>query len=461
MHSQCSPGHINRRVANVADLCPVGLKQGGNLDSSVASAGPATSVGSIGSPKTSKSHSLGHKSQVGRLAEAAIFVALPLLLQYLAVAYSSIHALRILSTLFSDIQMVEQNHLFFISFLNYALCVVHSLYRFDFIFPFLCLMLAVFAVNYNNRMGLHRCQLELTLWILRLQAPLPGVFGYRSTTQLAALHSPGRLRLADLILQLLASRPNTARDFVKNCRSLGLNVSVPCFHLGASAALAAKHNKMMHALNGNIMASDNVSTAAEPTSRYRSTPIPELGGVRPVLAETPVSSISPNLNKSWSPVLFPRQLTNTVRKLSGSITEFTLERESSFVRHFPKLMQNPRLPEFFTDTLSSIMAFPYRNGSYEHLLETDFQRPFPCEREQVPPLQTRFEGLGPVLAGSLDSDSLNAASRVMALNRFLDTRGNKQVLKWEAEAWDRWLSVANFASATSDTSNWLQPMSFS
>lgn len=330
--------------------------------------------------------------------------------------------------------------------------------------PFCVLPLLRFVLHgFTSRAGLLAAR-QVTSLMTRQNLLLPGSFGYqRPVTGL----SKGREQLVDLLVMLLqAAQRRRLASFELLSRKVALRLQrslppAPALAIapltgpalkdnGADAAQCEAHNALMHALNGNI-------DAARPTGEQLAASIPELGGVRAVLTELPAASVSTSFNKSWAPALFPRQLTMINRNYSGDSTLFKIVRESTFIRHFPKLKASPQLPETFTAAGNYVVAFKREvNAAFAHVRSCDFSRYFDIALPNLQPLQSRFEGLGPILNGALDSDSITAAERVLATNRFLDTRGNRQVVRWEAETWSRWLQLVNFNRATATTGSWLQ-----
>jgi len=294
---------------------------------------------------------------------------------------------------------------------------------------------------------------------------LPGVLGkinlvfpltyenLRATTPTNT--SQGRMRLA-LTIQLLFMSSSTGKEGNRSATPPTLLIPAPPQIIdhtcGYSLWLQASHNKMMHSLNGNI-------EGFKPVQDFLSSAIPALGGVRHVLTEYTTSVVSANLKEFWTPVRFPRQMTYVAANLQAfSNWEYlAIRRESEFMRYFPKTTTLPELPKFFTSQLTSIFAFFRRSEvEYHHVVTTAYDRIWEPKSPGDRPLQQRFSGLAGVLGGQLEHAALQAAERVGSINRFLDSRGNRQVERWEADQWGRWLRVANFAAVTNEDFSWLQ-----
>jgi hypothetical protein len=185
---------------------------------------------------------------------------------------------------------------------------------------------------------------------------------------------------------------------------------------------------------------------AKPNSSYLSPAIPALGGLRLTLSQLPATATSPKISEAWSPATFPRQMTHQKvswnRALNAHV--WATERISDFLRSFPVTSVNARLPKLFSEKLVSTLLFAPVDDRH-HFVQADYtrrweQRPYP--RAFAP----AFAGLARLLDGDNSSESLKSADSVIAVNRFLDTRGNRQVERWEADQWPRWLGLADFAN---------------
>nr|QKO02083.1 hypothetical protein [Macrophomina phaseolina fusagravirus 2] len=269
--------------------------------------------------------------------------------------------------------------------------------------------------------------------------------------------SPGRARLAVTLKVILSNRKSLATDGVFHTYVAGTDVvqekpAIIPANCGFSLFLQRTNNKRAHSLTGNI-------DGPVPTRDFLSASIPALGGVRHVLTEYMTGVLSSDLKTRWDPLRFPRQMTNIASdfKLFNKDEDLGINRDNQYVRHFPKLMTTPQLPQFFVSTLRALIAFKRNDEKgYNHKVECKFDRIWEPNSPNVRPLQERFVGLSGVLAGSLDQVSLKAAEQVGAINRFLDSRGNRQVTRWEADQWGRWLRVANFAAFSGENFSYTQ-----
>jgi hypothetical protein len=215
-------------------------------------------------------------------------------------------------------------------------------------------------------------------------------------------------------------------------------------HLSATPFPGAKLGISLHSLLTHSFFGDNDGPQA--TSSYISPAIPALGGVRMSLSQLPATAISNAINTRWSPTFFPRQMVaNKIRwDMNEQRGQFVSLRKNDFLRSFPQFSTRARLPALFDVDLSSIHLFKPQVNK-DHILPVSYERRW----ERVPimrALQPAFGGLMAVLEGEISKDALNAADQVVAVNRFLDTRGNRQVERWEAEQWPRWLALAGFAN---------------
>ncbi|QDM35289.1 hypothetical protein [Macrophomina phaseolina fusagravirus 1] len=269
--------------------------------------------------------------------------------------------------------------------------------------------------------------------------------------------SPGRARLALTLKLLFTGRETIPSSEGKEHKiwccavTVELPPAIPS-NSGFSIVLQATANRRAHSLTGNI-------AGPVPTKDFLSASIPALGGVRHVLTEYMTGVLSSDLKTGWDPLRFPRQMTNIASdfKLFNRDEDLGINRDNQYVRHFPKLMTSPQLPQFFVSTLRTLIAFKRNDQKeYNHRVECKFDRIWEPNSPNVRPLQERFVGLSGVLSGSLDQVSLKAAEQVGAINRFLDSRGNRQVTRWEADQWGRWLRVANFAAFSGENFSYTQ-----
>nr|QKO02089.1 hypothetical protein [Macrophomina phaseolina fusagravirus 5] len=275
----------------------------------------------------------------------------------------------------------------------------------------------------------------------------------RSSTPLN--QSSGRQRLALTLKCLFSNRVPDPCQKPSLCHAEGI---IPPQPIGISAVagyslfLQVNNNRLMHTLNGNI-------ASLRPVQDFLSAAIPGLGGVRHVLTEYTTGVMSSNLKERWSPLRYPRQMTNSAIawRQTGDREDIFIDNPNEYVRHFPEIMTNPQLPEYFVHHLKMILAFLRSDHrDHHHVIPTDFSRIWEPKKPNERPLQERFVGFAGVLAGALDHASLQAAERVGAINRFLDSRGNRQVAQWEAEQWGRWLRVSQFAGTSGDDFCYMQ-----
>nr|WMW30032.1 hypothetical protein [Diplodia fraxini fusagravirus 1a] len=256
------------------------------------------------------------------------------------------------------------------------------------------------------------------------------------------------LTLAAIFASVVSRDPSISMTSAFAC----LLTSHTCFAFYVWALSQKDRNALIHALNGNIAAS------AAPVKDFKSSPIRALGGVRHLLTEAVVSMVSPYLSTAWTPTTFPSQAIDLSLNLTHSDREIIVtERTSAFTRHFPKTMAVTRNAEFFEEKLKSIFAYVYRpEAAYQHLKTCLYDRFFEPRIPSHRPLQQRYERLRRALAGDLDRDALMDADRVLALNRFLDTRGNRQVAAWEASQWTRWLGISQFLLSSDKGASWAE-----
>jgi len=188
------------------------------------------------------------------------------------------------------------------------------------------------------------------------------------------------------------------------------------------------------------------SGAASLSDSFASPMIPALGGVRATLSQLPVTAVSSNINERWYPTRFPRQMTNTALNwnFQHPLHSARIFRKNDYLRSFPEASTRARLPSLFSDDLPSVMLFRPQPGR-DHYVQASYTRRWDITHP-VRTLSNAYVNLAKVLDGDSSRDALAAADQVVAVDRFLDTRGNRQVEKWEADQWPRWLALASFVS---------------
>lgn len=191
---------------------------------------------------------------------------------------------------------------------------------------------------------------------------------------------------------------------------------------------------------------DDTSDTKRVIDTFLSPAVPALGGVRVTLSQMPVTGVSRSLTERWYPGKFPRQMTHTavdwhVQRDPGALR---VHRSNEYTRMFPDSSTRARLPSLFTDTMPSTLLFTPREDR-THILSAQYDRRWNLD-QPVRTLSGPYAALARVLDGDTSRDALVAADQTVAIDRFLDTRGNRQVERWEADQWPRWMGLATFCS---------------
>jgi hypothetical protein len=197
--------------------------------------------------------------------------------------------------------------------------------------------------------------------------------------------------------------------------------------------------------NTTLLATPYSQKEATPSMELTSPTLPMLGGVRSVLTQLVTSYRAPNLNDRWHPTLFPRQATDVRNVYDHSHRRINVVRRHNYIRSFPANHPNARQPEHFEDySYTAILAREAPHSHHAHSISTGFNRNWMRAPITDRILEQTHAGLANILDGSdYTRASFQAAEQAVGMNRFLDTRGNKTVPRWEADAWNRWSGLTN------------------
>ncbi|ANE10466.1 hypothetical protein [Fusarium poae dsRNA virus 3] len=203
--------------------------------------------------------------------------------------------------------------------------------------------------------------------------------------------------------------------------------------------------RQMLTTTSTILATPYTQKEATPSMELTSPTLPMLGGVRSVLTQLATSYRAPNLNDRWHPTLFPRQATDVRNVYEFSHRRINVVRRHNYIRSFPANHPNARQPEHFEDrSLTAILAREAPRAAHAHSVPTGFNRNWMRSPITDRILEQTHAGLANILDGSdYTRASFQAAEQAVGMNRFLDTRGNKTVPRWEADAWNRWSGLTN------------------
>nr|QUE49099.1 MAG: hypothetical protein [Sclerotinia sclerotiorum fusagravirus 1] len=197
----------------------------------------------------------------------------------------------------------------------------------------------------------------------------------------------------------------------------------------------------------------------KPTMEFSTPSIPALGGARGVLTQLPTSSRAAGLAKKWSPMLYPTQAVDQRVVYDVNARSISTLRESNFVRSYPENLPQPRQPEHFSELLHTIIAGRVRadaaQGAFS--VQTAFNRSWQRKPIVDRTLSSQHAGLASVLDGvDYSKQSLAAAEQAISINRFLDTRGNRIVPRWEADQWNRWSGITSLYTIGQADRNYFQ-----
>lgn len=197
----------------------------------------------------------------------------------------------------------------------------------------------------------------------------------------------------------------------------------------------------------------------KPTMEFSTPSVPALGGARAVLTQLPTSARAAGLNNKWAPTLYPTQAVDQRIVHNVSARAITTLRENNYVRSYPENLPQPRQPEHFSEILSSIIAARLTNSQARgaNSVPVGFNRSW--ERKPITDrtLSPQHAGLASVLEGiDYSKQSLASAEQAISINRFLDTRGNRIIPRWEADQWNRWSGVTSLYTIGQADRNYFQ-----
>ncbi|GFM95135.1 hypothetical protein MMARV_C016P1, partial [viral metagenome] len=200
------------------------------------------------------------------------------------------------------------------------------------------------------------------------------------------------------------------------------------------------------------------ATDAEPTLEYASPSLPALGGVRAVLTQLATSTRASALSNFWNTQTFTTQAVEERLQLDVTARRVDTLRTNNYIRHFPDSVPNPRLPAHFSDQLrSTIAAVQAPNAQYAQAVPVQFTRNWERRPLSGRSLREGQAGLSGVLAdGDYSKEGLARAEQSIAINRFLDTRGNRTIPGWEADQWNRWSGLTSLFGMARTDNNYLQ-----
>ncbi|AIW58874.1 hypothetical protein [Botrytis cinerea RNA virus 1] len=202
------------------------------------------------------------------------------------------------------------------------------------------------------------------------------------------------------------------------------------------------------------------STAeSKPTMEFSTPSVPALGGARAVLTQLPTSARAAGLSKKWSPHMYPTQAVDQRVVFDVTARGIKSLRENNFVRSFPENLPQPRQPTHFSELLTSILAgrLSTSTASAANTVPTQFNRSWQRQPIVDRTLAPQHAGLASVLEGiDYSKQSLAAAEQAVSINRFLDTRGNRIIPRWEADQWNRWSGITSLYSLGQSDRSYLQ-----
>ncbi|BBB86777.1 hypothetical protein [Rosellinia necatrix fusagravirus 1] len=178
------------------------------------------------------------------------------------------------------------------------------------------------------------------------------------------------------------------------------------------------------------------------TGSYTAKPIEALGGVHMAPTSLPAERIaSGGISRIWDWSLWPTSLLServVAKVFGGAGGDIGIERSSTFYRHFPSDTEITQLPERFESFLQSAFCFRVLGGDATPAAQ--FTRSF---RPTVinPELRPFASDLAGYLSGEVGAEPFKQAAGVLGLNRFLYTRGNRIVVGWEANDYNRGLDI--------------------
>nr|QUE49144.1 MAG: hypothetical protein [Sclerotinia sclerotiorum dsRNA mycovirus-L-WX1] len=196
-----------------------------------------------------------------------------------------------------------------------------------------------------------------------------------------------------------------------------------------------------------------------PTMEFSTPSVPALGGARAVLTQLPTSARAAGLNKKWAPTLYPTQAVDQRVVFETTARTIKTLRESNYVRSYPENLPQPRQPEHFSEILGSIVAARLTNSqaSGAHSVPTSFNRSWQRHPIIDRTLSPQHAGLASVLEGvDYSKQALASAEQAISVNRFLDTRGNRIIPRWEADQWNRWSGITSLYTLGQSDRNYFQ-----
>nr|URN70561.1 hypothetical protein [Diplodia mutila fusagravirus 1] len=168
----------------------------------------------------------------------------------------------------------------------------------------------------------------------------------------------------------------------------------------------------------------------------------ELGGAQRVPTQYAFATKSANFSDYWHPAVFPTQLTRQRASLEPppvpcagdgqNPTTVCFTRPSMFYRHFPTAAR--ALVEQFSSS-PNVVALSSQVAELT-VQETTALRQ---SKEGSRSLQPRYAALAGLFAGDVSPAATSALNAVLGSGRFADTRGNRLVAGWEADAHARLL----------------------
>lgn len=238
------------------------------------------------------------------------------------------------------------------------------------------------------------------------------------------------------------------------------------------AAQAASHNKLMHALNGNIdglvekpYTQQDHSAAQAVAGEFATAARPELGGAIPVLTEFLFGALAPSgvavaSVNTFDKVMLQRPIRyGSVIDDGRDTTEAagTLESRNRYHLDYPE--GSGRLPtERFDQTKFTVLRNELKNG------------PSPVIPIHVAPYRRQTDVSGPTYLKDNyaemrvlweytdDYEMIAKAEKAMSSHRFAGTRGNRTVLGWESQAANRINYFRNLAAVDAEGSSYFRMM---
>ncbi|AEZ54147.1 putative structural/gag protein [Fusarium virguliforme dsRNA mycovirus 1] len=223
-------------------------------------------------------------------------------------------------------------------------------------------------------------------------------------------------------------------------------------HLGASLEGSVLFSEAVASVSmtDRIGSSSDSDGGVKAREVYSPQSVAALGGVRLVPTSLPVPQLAPGFNQPWAPTTWPTQATDDLTQwrrvdAQGRVSHL---RTSNYVRHYPAELNNPRLPQAFSDTLESHWFRELPDDAFARL-------PATYSRSFSPDVVTRsvldeFTAIGQVMTNNNSLEVLKEADAVGGFSRALGSRGQRLVPGWEANIINRWQRFRELATRSNN-----------